>query len=67
MSPSYDRIAQVIRMVKGEAEDRSDKSRKRARNQREQRQRQQTSLVIFLVACHLLPDSTSMMKAAKPL
>jgi hypothetical protein len=35
MSPSYDCIAQVIRMVKGEAEDRSDKSRKRTRNQRE--------------------------------
>ena len=40
MSPSDQRIAKLVRLPEGEAEDRADNPRNRARDEREQRERQ---------------------------
>ena len=59
MSPCDQRIAKLVGLPKGEAEDRADNPCNRARDEREQRERQETSLAMTLVVCHWLPVSPS--------
>jgi len=64
MATANQHVAQAVRLLETQSEDRSDKSRKYACDAREQRERQQTSLALALAVCHLLPVSPSMPRIA---
>jgi hypothetical protein len=52
MRPPYQRVAQTVRLLEGEAEDRSDDPRKHAGDEREERKRQEAAVPLALVVRH---------------
>jgi hypothetical protein len=52
MSPRNQRVAQMVRLLEGKAEDRSDDPHKYAGDEREERERQEAAVPLALVVRH---------------